>query len=142
MGGGNHTNTRSPPTIPRMNRIITSINASLLLKNARTISSNRNGAHSAMENGHPSTPPTAKANMPCAVLRPPLQFMKAAIPTIVVYIAKLDGRKDADAWNIPGLNTMDIIKNMAIRGFSVLLITRNMYVWEMAQINARAYRMK
>jgi hypothetical protein len=45
--------------------------------------------------------------------------MNAAIPSIVVYIAKLDGRKEADEMNIPGLNIMAIIKNRAIRGFNM-----------------------
>ena len=80
-----------------MNRIIVSINASLLLRDANTISSKRNGKHRAIENGHPNTPPRANQNMPWAVFNPPRQFMNDAIPAIVVYIAKLEGRKDADA---------------------------------------------
>jgi hypothetical protein len=68
--------------------------------------------------------------------------MKAAMPSIVVYIAKLDGKKAADAWNIPGLNTIAMRKNRAILGFKMLLMTRNNCVSQMAQINARAYRMK
>jgi len=128
--------------MPLTKRMITSIRASLLLKKAKTISSNKNGADKAIENGHPNIPPTAKKKMPCAVFKPPLQFIKAAIPNIVVYIAKLDGRKEADAWNMPGLNTLAIIKNMAIRGFKMLLMTRNICVWQRAQTKARAYRMK
>lgn len=95
-----------------------------------------------MAKGQPIKPPTANQNIPWAVFNPPLQFMKAAIPNIVVYIAKLDGRKDAEAWNIPGLKIMDIIKNRATRGFKVLLITLNSTVWHKAQMNAKAYRMK
>ena len=108
--------------------MITSMSASLLLKVANMISSKRNGIDSAIANGHPSTPPTANQKMPCAVFRPPLQFINAAIPNIVVYIAKLDGRNAADAWNIPGLNIIEIIKNRATRGFRVLLRTRNVCV--------------
>lgn len=136
------TSTRSPATIPLINRMITSISASLLLKKARTISSNRKGADKAIENGQPNIPPTAKKKIPCAVFSPPLQFMKAAIPNIVVYIAKLDGRKEADAWNIPGLNIIDIMKKMAIRGLRMLFMTRNIWVWQRAHTKARAYRMK
>jgi hypothetical protein len=136
------TKTRSPATMPRMNRIITSIRASLLLRNAKMTSSNKNGADKAIENGHPNTPPIANQVMPWAVFNPPLQFMNAAIPSIVVYIAKLDGRKEADEMNIPGLNIIAIMKNRAIRGFNVLLITRNNCVWHRAQMKARLYRMK
>jgi hypothetical protein len=122
--------------------MIASITASLSLRNANTVSSSKNGAHNAIENGHPKTPPTAKQNIPCAVFSPPLQFMNIDIPTKVVYMAKLDGRKEADAWNIPGLNIRAIIKNKAIRGFRMLLITRNICIWQRAQTNAKAYRMK
>lgn len=103
------TNTKSPATVPRTKRISASMRASPLLRHAKTNSSNRNGADKAIEKGHPRTPPTAKKNMPHAVLSPPFQFMKAAIPNIVVYMAKLDGRKAAEAWNIPGLKSMAII---------------------------------
>jgi hypothetical protein len=105
--------------------MIASIKASLLLRNANRSSSNKNGADRAMENGHPSIPPTANQKMPCAVFSPPLQFMNAAIPSIVVYMAKLDGRKATDAWNIPGLNIIAIMKNKAMRGLNVLLMTLN-----------------
>jgi hypothetical protein len=91
-------------------------------------SSNRNGADNAIAKGHPTIPPTANQNIPCDVFSPPLQFMKAAMPNIVVYMAKLDGRKEADAWNIPGLNIIAIIKKRAILGFSVLLTTLNITV--------------
>ena len=76
--------------------------------------------------------------MPCAVLRPPLQLMKAAMPIIVVYIAKLDGRKEVEARNMPGLKIIEMRKNMAILGFRVVLMTRNNAVWETAQKKARA----
>lgn len=122
--------------------MIVSISASLLLRVAKTISSNKNGADNAIANGHPSIPPSAKQKIPCAVFNPPLQFMNCAIPNIVIYIAKLEGRKEADAWNIPGLNTIAIMKNRAIRGFNVLFTTRNIMVWQRAQPKARIYRMK
>ena len=80
--------------------------------------------------------------MPRAVFNPPLQFMKAAIPSIVVYIAKLEGRKEAEAWNIPGLNIIAIMKKRAIRGLRVPLMTRNIWVWQRAQTKAKTYRMK
>jgi hypothetical protein len=68
--------------------------------------------------------------------------MNIDMPKNVVYMAKLDGRKEADAWNMPGLKIKAIIKNKAIRGFRVLLITRNICIWEIAQTKAKAYRMK
>ena len=49
--------------------------------------------------------------------------MKAAVPSIVVYIAKLDGRYDAEAWNMPGLKIIAIMKKRAMRGLRILLMT-------------------
>jgi hypothetical protein len=122
--------------------MIASINASLLLILANITSSNKNGADNAMANGHPRTPPIANQVMAWVVFKPPRQFMKAAIPSMVVYIAKLDGRKAADAWNIPGLNTIAMRKNRAILGFKMPLMMRKSCVSQIAQMNARAYRMK
>lgn len=62
------------------------------LSTAKKTSSNTKGAHSAVANGQPSTPPTANQNMPCDVLSPPRQFMREAAPTMTMYMAKLDGR--------------------------------------------------
>ena len=136
------TRTRSPDTAPRRKLRTASIRSSLEVRLAKSTASNKNGADNATENGHPRIPPKANQNIPCAVLRPPFQFMKADIPSIVVYIAKLEGRKAAEAWNIPGLNIIAIIKNKAIRGFKTLLTTRNICVWQRAQMKARVYRMK
>jgi hypothetical protein len=136
------TKTIIPATNPLRRRMTQSIKASLLLKVAKKSSSNKKGADSARENGHPRIPPNANQNIPWAVLRPPRQFMKEAIPSIVVYIAKLEGRNAADAWNMPGLNTIAIRKNKAILGFNVPFITRKSCVSQMAQVKARAYRMK
>jgi hypothetical protein len=108
--------------------MIASITASLSLRNANTASSTKNGKHKAIENGHPKIPPTAKQNMPCEVFSPPLQFMNIDIPRKVVYMVKLDGRKEADAWNMPGLKIRAIMKKSAIRGFRILFMTRNICV--------------
>lgn len=136
------TRTRSPDTKPRRKLIIASMKSSLDVRLANSTASNRNGAHSAIENGQPSTPPNANQKMPIAVFNPPLQFINAAIPSIVVYMAKLDGRKATEALNMPGLKIIAIMKNRAIRGFNTLFTTRNICVWQSAQINARVYRMK
>jgi hypothetical protein len=66
---------------------------SLSLKIAKKHSSSRNGAQSAAAKGQPRTPPTANQVMACDVLMPPRQFIKAAAPIILMYMAKLDGRK-------------------------------------------------
>jgi len=95
--------------MPLKNRITASIKASLLLILANNNSSTMNGAHNATENGHPRIPPTANQTIPCAVFKPPLQFIKAANPRNVVHIAKLDGKKDADEWNMPGLKIKAIM---------------------------------
>ena len=87
----------SAATNPRKSLIIASMNASLLLILAKTISSAKKGADKAIENGHPSMPPMANQIMACIVFKPPRQFIKAAIPSMVVYIAKLEGRNAADA---------------------------------------------
>ena len=108
-----------------MKRNMASIRASLLLKLAKTICSNKNGAHNAIEKGHPSIPPMANHSIPCVVFKPPFQFMNAAIPSIVVYIAKLEGRKAAEDMNIPGLDTIASKKKVATRGFRVMLTTLN-----------------
>jgi hypothetical protein len=71
--------------------------ASLLLRLANMISSTKNGKESAMAKGQPRIPPRANQNMPQAVFKPPLQFMNEAIPSIVQYIAKLEGRYAAEA---------------------------------------------
>ena len=60
---------------------------------------------------------------------PPRQFMNEAAPSIHIYMAKLDGRKDALAWKFPGLITVAIKKNMPILPFIVRLMTLNRTVW-------------
>jgi hypothetical protein len=119
-----------------------SMKASLLLILANRISSNKKGADKAIENGHPMIPPMANQIVAWVVFKPPRQFMKAAIPSIVVYIAKLEGRNEADAWNIPGLKTIAMRKNRAILGFKILLMIRKSCVSQIAQRNASAYRIK
>lgn len=119
-----------------------SIKASLLLKLASMASSIKYGSERAIAKGHPRMPPRAKKPMPHAVFRPPFQFMKEDMPNIVQYMAKLEGRYAAEAWNIPGLDTMAKKKKRATRGFKVLLITRKREVWQRAQTKARKYRMK
>jgi hypothetical protein len=77
--------------------MIASMIASLLLRHANIISSNKKGAESAIAKGHPKIPPKANQNIACDVFNPPLQFMNAAIPNMVVYMVKLDGRNAAEA---------------------------------------------
>ncbi|KFY36234.1 hypothetical protein V495_07940 [Pseudogymnoascus sp. VKM F-4514 (FW-929)] len=62
--------------------------------------------------------------------------MNAAIPSIVVYIAKLLGKNAVDALNTPGLDTIASRKKSAMRGLSVMLMTLNNCVWHTAQKNA------
>jgi hypothetical protein len=51
---------------------------------------------------------------------PPVQFMNAEKPSMVVYMAKLEGKYAIEAWYIPGLDTMAMRKKIATRGFKVL----------------------
>ena len=105
-------------------------------------SSTRNGAQRAAAKGQPTTPPMANQSMAHDVFRPPRQFMKAAVPIMTIYMAKLDGRYAVLAWKFPGLHTVAMMKNRPMRGFRVLLRTRNSIVWQRAHAKARAYRTK
>ena len=120
-----------------MKRMIAVGRASFELTTARMSSSNRKGAAKAIENGQPRTPPTANQIMPWAVLSPPRQLINAAMPSMVVYMAKLEGRKAVEARNMPGEKIMDMRKNMAMRGLRVMDMTRKSCVWAMAQKMAR-----
>lgn len=132
------TRTKRPATMPLRKRNTASMRASLSLRKAKNTSSTRNGRESAIANGQPRMPPRANQNMPWVVFNPFLQFMNAAIPSMVQYIAKLEGRNAEDAWNMPGEKTFAIKKNNAMRGFNILFIARNKTVWHIAHPNARA----
>jgi hypothetical protein len=68
--------------------------------------------------------------------------MKAAIPSMVVYMVKLDGRYDILAWNMPGDVAMMVRKVIATRGFQVEAILVNRRVSQNAQTNPRTRRTK
>jgi hypothetical protein len=68
--------------------------------------------------------------------------MNAAIPSIVVYIVKLDGKYDILAWNMPGEVAMMMRNVIAIRGFSVEAIFVKRRVSQKAQTNPRTSRTK
>lgn len=70
---------------------------------ATTVSSSTKGKTSAEANGQPNIPPTPNQQMPSAVRGPPRQSMKAAKPSMVAYMAKLEGRYATEAWNMPVL---------------------------------------
>ena len=91
-GIGKRTTRTRVATTPRISRMNDSKKRSLSLSMAKKTSSNTKGAQSAMAKGQPRTPPRANQNMPCDVFRPPRQFMKAAAPTMAMYMAKLEGR--------------------------------------------------
>lgn len=112
------------------------------LKMAKKHSSKTKGAHRAIAKGHPNTPPTANQNMPCDVFKPPRQFMNAAVPSMAIYMAKLDGRYAALEWKLPGLKIRAIMKKMPTRGFSAKQMDLHINVWQKAQPSARIYRTK
>ena len=56
-----------------------------------------NGIISAVAKGQPMMPPIPNHIIPWAVLGPPDQSMKAEIPSMAVYIEKLEGKYAADA---------------------------------------------
>ncbi len=109
---------------------------------ATKISSTMNGNTSAAAKGHPRIAPIPNHIMPCAVLNPPFQFMKAAAPSMVAYIANVDGRYAVDAWNIPGLVTEMITNMTAILGFIDRETTENSLLWHAAQVKANTIRRK
>ncbi|KAG7142015.1 hypothetical protein HYQ46_007706 [Verticillium longisporum] len=92
---------------------------------------------SAPANGQPTTAPAANQAIPCDVLRPPRQFMKAVAPSMLAYMAKLEGRKAVLAWKFPALKTVAQRKMMPIRALRVVLTTRKRRTWHRAQAMAR-----
>jgi hypothetical protein len=80
--------------------------------------------------------------IPCAVFWLFLQSKKAARPSIDAYIVKLDGRNDAEAWNIPGLNAAIMRNSSPILGLKVRQIAEYSLVWQAAHIMARKNRIK
>ena len=56
-----------------------------------------NGNTKAAANGQPSTAPIPNHSMPCAVFMPRVQSMNAEVPSIVVYMAKLEGKYAVEA---------------------------------------------
>lgn len=107
-------------------------------------SSAKNGKTKAPANGHPRTAPAPNhmipAFEPCvrAPVRstPIFQSMKAAAPTILIFIAKLEGKNAALAWKSPVLDTMITPVKIATRGFSVRLIAVTNLAWHVAQTHA------
>ena len=60
-------------------------------------SSRTKGKMSAPAKGQPSKAPTPNHIMPTAVFDPPCQSMNAVSPNVLVYMAKLDGKKATEA---------------------------------------------
>jgi hypothetical protein len=62
--------------------------------------------------------------------------MKAVVPSMAMYMAKLDGRYATEAWNIPVLVVM-MIKNInAILGFRTLVMAEYILVSQRAHTTA------
>ena len=68
--------------------------------------------------------------------------MKADIPSMVVYMEKLEGKYAADAWNMPGLVIMAIKKIMPILGLRVRDMVAKRCDWQIAHAKARPERIK
>lgn len=101
-------------------------------------SSNKKDTTRAPANGHPTIAPMPNHIIPRPVFRPPRQSMNAEMPSIEVYIVKLDGSIAVDAWNIPGLNTKIVTNMTPIRGWSVREMAANILVSQAAHMNASA----
>jgi len=106
------------------------------------ISSPTNGMTSAEANGQPTMPPMPNHIMPEAVLKPPRQSMNDANPSMVQYMAKLEGRYATDAWNIPAAVTEMTKKTMPILGLITREITANSWVSQRAQTRPKKIRKK
>jgi hypothetical protein len=63
------------------------------LKVPRNSSPRTKGMHIAILKGQPSNPPRANQNAALAIRRSGLLSINAAIPSMVVYMANVDGRK-------------------------------------------------
>jgi hypothetical protein len=79
--------------------------------------------------------------IPCAIFRPPLQSKNAAIPSIDVYMVKVDGRKAVDAWNMPGLNKRTITNSSPMRGLTVRQMEEYNRTWQAEHKKASNNRM-
>lgn len=109
---------------------------------ASKTSSTKKGIIRAPAKGQPSRLPKANQKMPWAVLMPPCQSMKAENPSMVVYMAKLEGRYAGEAWYIPGLNIMTMRKYIATREFMVLDMAEYSRVSHTAHSKASTTRRK
>lgn len=120
------TKTISERTVPSRNLPRVSAGCPVIL--ATRASSAMKGSTRAAANGQPRVAPIPNHMMPCAVRIPPFQFINAAVPSIVVYMANVEGRYAVDAWNMPGLVT-EMMRNMiAILGFIDRETTENSFV--------------
>jgi hypothetical protein len=109
---------------------------------ANVSSSATNGETRTMEKGQPMTPPIPNHMIPTAVFMPPRQSMKAAMPSMAVYIEKLEGRYAAAAWNMPGLESITIINMIPILGFMIRDIVENSHASLKAQARPSKTRRK
>jgi hypothetical protein len=85
----------------------------------RMTSSAKRGTIRAPANGHPTIVPSPNHMMPCAALWVFFQSRKAAMPSIDMYMVKVDGRNAVEAWNMPGLNVTISTNNRPMRGLRV-----------------------
>jgi hypothetical protein len=100
-------------------------------------SSSMNGKTNTAANGQPSIAPTPNQKIPCAVRTPPRQSKNAAVPSMVVYMAKVEGKYAVAAWNMPELVVIMSIKYTAIRGLIVREMTPNSRVSQPAHTSPR-----
>jgi hypothetical protein len=126
MNGAVLTSTTKDLAVPLMLLKMKSPNS--LTTIAMINSSNMKGITKAAAKGQPRTAPTPNQKMPSADLTPPLRSRKAAVPSMAVYMAKLEGRYAVPAWNMPVLVAMMIMKKAAMRGLTALKRTSNSLV--------------
>lgn len=103
-------------------------------------SSSSKGIINAPAKGQPRMAPTPNHMIPSAVFCFPCPSKNAESPSMEVYMAKLDGRKAAEAWKKPGLNTTIIKNRSPIRGLSFRQMAEYRRVSHAAQMKANAKR--
>ena len=82
-------------TVPSRYRL--KVSRASRMTRATAHSSRTNGKMRAPENGHPNRAPIPNHMIPEADLAPPCQSMNEVNPKVVVYMAKLDGKKATEA---------------------------------------------
>ena len=64
------------------------------------------------------------------------------MPSMIMYMEKLDGKYAAEAWNIPGLDSIMIMNHAPTLGLRLLDIVENRRASQQEHVKANMVRMK